>query len=77
MSDLHLPGLTRRAAEALKPFVDECLRAEEHGWLSPDPGQRDIARDVVYLAIEPAQLIELLAALRESQREVEGITGGV
>lgn len=71
---MTLPGLTKRAAEALKPFVDRAMDLERRGLLADSSFPTDVS---VSLFFRQSQLRELLAALRESQREAEGITGGV
>jgi hypothetical protein len=63
MSDL--PGLTKRAAEALKPVMDQLLDEERAGPPFPKGVRLYLAQD---------EWRELLAAFRESQREAEGVT---
>ena len=66
--------ITPRAAEALKPFMDEALRLERRGSLSPDGRRLNHTVDLCGFTI--AQWRELIAAWRESMVEAEGITGG-
>lgn len=72
------PGLTRRAAAALKPFMDEAFRLERYGFLRPVATRADPLGQVhrVSASFLTSQWEELLAAFRESQRVVEGVTGG-
>jgi hypothetical protein len=61
-----LPGLTRRAADALKPFMDQALRLEREGYLDkPAAGHA--------IGFTTSEWRELLAAFRESQALAEGV----
>lgn len=65
---MTLPGLTQRAAEALKPFVDAALTLEREGFLNVGLPTKETS-----VRIDLAVWRELLAALRESQLVAEGI----
>ena len=62
--------ITPRAAEALKPFIDQALWLEQMGLLSSPSPTMEAA------SFTTAEWGELIAAWRESMVEAEGITGG-